>query len=188
MPDINLRRPITMIGRVWVLSLLGIIVSACAALDGSEPAPEPDLSSRAHEAAQQLMLEQPERARYNPMIAATFVDIDDLGRSTTFGRISAEIVASALANQGMQVREIKMSESLLIEENLGELILSRQVQQLRAEYDARSILMGTYAVGQDFIYVNARLVGTEAGIVLGAADFRLPMDNHVRSLLDTRGF
>lgn len=170
--------------RVCLPGVLALMLSACAALDRAEPEPEPDLSSLAHEAAERIMLDPPERERYNPMIAATFVDIDDLKRSTTFGRISAEIIASALAHQGMQVREVKMSDSLFIEENLGELILSRQVQRLSAEHDARSILMGTYAAGREFIYVSARLVGTEAGIVLGAADFRLPMNDHIRSLLD----
>ena len=171
-----------------VLGTALLFLSACAALDGTDPAPEPDLSALAHQAAERIMASEPNMEQYSPMIAATFVDIDDLGQSSTFGRITAEIVASALAREGMTVREVKMGDSLFIEENLGELILSRQVQQLSDEHDARSILMGTYAEGRDFLYVSARLVGTENAVVLGTADFRLPVDNHLRSLLNVGRF
>ena len=174
--------------RSAILIALLLVLNACAALDDADPAPEPDLSSLAHQAAERIMASEPDMTRYSPMIAATFVDIDDLGQSSTFGRISAEIIASALAHQGMSVREVKMGDSMFIEENLGELILSRQVQQLSDEHDARSILMGTYAEGRDFLYVSARLVGTENAVVLGTADFRLPVDNHIRSLLGVGRF
>mgnify|MGYP006424690323 CR=1 FL=1 len=169
--------------RTAVIGISMLFLGACAVLDDDDPAPEPDLSALAHQAARHIMASDPDMTRYSPMIAATFVNIDDLGESSTFGRISSEIIASGLANQGMRVREVKMGDSLFIEENLGELILSRQVQRLSAEHDVHSILMGTYAEGRDFLYVSARLVGTEDAVVLGTADFRLPVDNHLRSLL-----
>lgn len=165
-----------------------LLLNACAALNGADTAPEPDLSALAHEAAERIMASEPAMEQYSPMIAATFVDIDDLGQSSTFGRITSEIIASALAQEGMTVREVKMSDSLFIEENLGELILSRQVQQISDEHDARSILMGTYAKGREYLYVSARLVGTDNAVVLGTADFRLPVDNHLRSLLGVGRF
>ncbi|GAA3898561.1 hypothetical protein GCM10022228_06530 [Halomonas cibimaris] len=122
------------------------------------------------------------------MIAATFVDIDDLTRSSTFGRISAELIASALARRGLNVREVKMRDSLFIEEKVGELILSRQVKRLSERYNARSILMGTYAQGQDYVYVSARIVRATDARVLGSADFRLPLDNNARALLGESGW
>ena len=93
----------------------------------------------------------------------------------------------ALSRQGMEVREVKMRDSMFIEESVGELILSRQVQRLSAQHNARSILMGTYAQGQDYVYVSARVVRAGDAMVLGSADFRLPLNNNPRSLLEGQG-
>ncbi|XUO84747.1 FlgO family outer membrane protein [Halomonas sp. KM007] len=170
-------------------SLALLVLAGCASLgnNNQQEAPKPDLSELAHQAAQQMMASNPDLTRYSPMIAATFVSIDNLSQSSTFGRISSEIMASALSQQGMQVREVKMRDSMFIEENVGELILSRQVQRLSAQHNARSILMGTYAQGQDSLYVSARVVRAGDAMVLGSADFRLPLDNNIRSLLEGQG-
>mgnify|MGYP006424307201 CR=1 FL=1 len=179
---------LTPVIRRVILGALLLLLSACTTLDGADSEGDPDLSILAHQAAKRIMASEPDEARYSPMIASSFVNIDDPGQSSTFGRITAEIVASALAQQGMTVREVGMGGNLATKEKPDELVLSRQVQQLGDEYDARSILMGTYAEGRDFLYVSTRLVGTEDAVVLGTADFRLPMDNHIRSLLGIRRF
>ncbi len=167
-----------------------LLLGGCSSLSQSPlpPEPVPNLSEVAHEAAAQMVASNPDMTRYSPMIAATFVDIDNLAQSSTFGRISSELMASALSRQGIKVREVKMRDSLFIEEQVGELILSRQVQRLSARYDARSILMGTYALGQDYVYVSARVVRSTDALVLGTADFRLPLNNNTRTLLGTGGW
>lgn len=167
-----------------------LLLAGCGTLGNANnpPAePEPDLSELVHAAAEQMIASNPELTRYSPMIAATFVSIDNLSQSSTLGRISSEIMASALSRQGMEVREVKMRDSMFIEESVGELILSRQVQRLSAQHNARSILMGTYAQGQDYVYVSARVVRAGDAMVLGSADFRLPLNNNTRSLLEGQG-
>ncbi|WP_386082930.1 FlgO family outer membrane protein [Vreelandella sp. F11] len=175
-------------GVAMVMALL--LLAGCSTLGNANNRavePEPDLSELVHAAAEQMVASNPELTRYSPMIAATFVSIDNLSQSSTLGRISSEIMASALARQGMQVREVKMRDSMFIEESVGELILSRQVQRLTAQHNARSILMGTYAQGQDYVYVSARVVRAGDAMVLGSADFRLPLNNNTRSLLEGQG-
>ncbi|MGO3700575.1 MULTISPECIES: FlgO family outer membrane protein [Halomonas] len=175
--------------RLLLMGLLLLFIAGCATNSAnSKPRPpEPDLSELAHKAAQQMVAGNPDITRYNPMIAATFVNIDNLTQSSTFGRISSEIMASALAQQGMQVREVKMRHSMFIEEKVGELILSREVQSLSSQYNARSILMGTYAQGQDYLYVSTRVVRSSDAMVLGSADFQVKLDNNMRSLLEGQG-
>jgi TolB-like protein len=179
-----------LLSRKAAASLSVLMLAGCGALGNAnnQPAPPPpDLPELAHAAAEQMIASNPELTRYSPMIAATFVSIDNLSQSSTLGRMSSEIMASALARQGMQVREVKMRDSMFIEESVGELILSRQVQRLSAQHNARSILMGTYAQGQDFVYVSARVVRAGDAMVLGTADFRLPLNNNTRSLLEGQG-
>ena len=175
-------------GVAMVMALL--LLAGCSALgnaNNTTAEQEPDLSELVHAAAEQMVASNPELTRYSPMIAATFVSIDNLSQSSTLGRISSELMASALARQGMQVREVKMRDSMFIEESVGELILSRQVQRLTAQHNARSILMGTYAQGQDYVYVSARVVRAGDAMVLGSADFRIPLNNNTRSLLEGQG-
>ncbi|RUR27766.1 hypothetical protein ELY33_14280 [Vreelandella andesensis] len=184
-------RGLAVSARLFVVALFMLFLAGCTALGNNNSVrnaePQPDLSELAHEAAAQMVASNPDITRSSPMIAATFVSIDNLSQSSTFGRISSEIMASALARHGMQVREVKMRDSMFIEETVGELILSRQVQRLSAQHDARSILMGTYAQGQDYLYVSARVVRTGDAMVLGSADFKLPLDNNTRSLLEGQG-
>mgnify|MGYP003670319523 FL=1 len=178
------------ITRIAVMSIALLLLAGCGTLGNANnpPAePEPDLSELVHAAAEQMIASNPELTRYSPMIAATFVSIDNLSQSSTLGRISSEIMASALSRQGMEVREVKMRDSMFIEESVGELILSRQVQRLSAQHNARSILMGTYAQGLDYVYVSARVVRAGDAMVLGSADFRLPLNNNTRSLLEGQG-
>ncbi|MBZ5489235.1 hypothetical protein HW452_17075 [Halomonas aquamarina] len=193
LPCFSRRRPgaFSTACRLLLTALLLAGLAGCSTFGNSnnqqKPPPEPDLSELAHQAAQQMIASNPDLTRYSPMIAATFVSIDNLSQSSTFGRISSEIMASALAQQGMQVREVKMRDSMFIEESVGELILSRQVQRLTAQHNARSILMGTYAQGQDYLYVSTRVVRSGDAMVLGSADFRVKLDNNMRSLLEGQG-
>ncbi|MGP9768373.1 FlgO family outer membrane protein [Halomonas sp. AOP13-D3-9] len=183
-------RSISHTSQAVAIGMTLLLLAGCGALGNANnmPAePEPDLSELVHTAAEQMVASNPELTRYSPMIAATFVSIDNLSQSSTLGRMTSEIMASALSRQGMQVREVKMRDSMFIEESVGELILSRQVQRLTAQHNARSILMGTYAQGQDYVYVSARVVRAGDAMVLGSADFRLPLNNNTRSLLEGQG-
>ncbi|MCA8866775.1 hypothetical protein FQS61_21680 [Halomonas sp. SBBP1] len=183
-------RSISYAARGVAVMMALLLLAGCSTLGNANnrsAEPEPDLSELVHAAAEQMVASNPELTRYSPMIAATFVSIDNLSQSSTLGRMSSEIMASALSRQGMQVREVKMRDSMFIEESVGELILSRQVQRLTAQHNARSILMGTYAQGQDYVYVSARVVRAGDAMVLGSADFRLPLNNNTRSLLEGQG-
>lgn len=179
MPDLTPRRLL----RLALLMML-VLLAGCAGRD--EPPPEPPSFNTAIEEAVQRMLDDyPDLHRYTPMVAATFVDIDNLKRSSTFGRMGSELFSSELARSGIAVREVKMRNSLYIEESVGELILSREIRKLVAVHDARAILMGTYAVGQREVYVSARIVRASDSLVLGTAHFSLTLDNHLRSMLGT---
>ncbi|MFP4062581.1 MAG: FlgO family outer membrane protein [Halochromatium sp.] len=148
----------------------------------------PNLSVEISAAAKRLLDVNPSLPQHGPMIATTFVDINDLRASSTFGRISAELFASALAQAGIHMREVKMRDSLFIEERLGELMLSRNVRRLRDDYAANSVLVGTYARGENRVYVSARVVRTRDAVVLATADFSLRLDNNLRSMLAGRAW
>ncbi|SDL02088.1 TolB amino-terminal domain-containing protein [Modicisalibacter muralis] len=118
-----------------------------------------------------------------PLIAATFVSIDNLRKSSTFGRTLSEMFSSELVRAGLTVVEIKMRDSLFIQESTGELILSRDIRRLSASHDAQGILIGTYAQARDTAYINVRLVRSSDNVILGATNMQLPLDNNIRAML-----
>lgn len=112
-------RSISYAARGVAVMMALLLLAGCSTLGNANnrsAEPEPDLSELVHAAAEQMVASNPELTRYSPMIAATFVSIDNLSQSSTLGRMSSEIMASALSRQGMQVREVKMRDSMFIEE------------------------------------------------------------------------
>lgn len=176
----------------WLLiGVWSVLLTGCQSIGNNTATPSeppPSLSELAHQAAEEMVSHHPDILSSSPMIAATFVDIDNLDSSSTLGRITSEIMASALVRQGMQLREVKIRDNLFMEESMGEHILPRQLNRASARLDARSILMGTYAQGEDYLYVSARLVRLTDALVLGSADFQIRLDNNIRSLLDDGGW
>ena len=119
-----------------------------------------------------------------PIMAASFVNIDDLTESSTLGRIVSEQIASRLAQHGFKVVEIKLrQESVFIEEGKGEFLLSREVLSLGETRGAHAVLVGTYAVSRDFIFISTRVVRTEDNSVVTGYDYELPNDSTTRSML-----
>lgn len=172
--------------RIFSVFLLAISLSACGtyqSLMPKKPSPDVEMNELVSEATERLLDSNPQLEKYNPLIAASFVNIDALTESSTLGRLLSELFASSMAREGFLVREVKMRDSLFIEENVGELILSRELQRLTSVHSARAILLGTYAIGQTHVYVSVRVVRASDSMVLGVTDLRLPLNGNVVSLL-----
>ena len=118
------------------------------------------------------------------VLAASFVNIDNLTESSTLGRIISEQIASRLAQHGFKIVEVKLrQESIFIEEGKGEFLLSREVLSLGETRGAHAVLVGTYAVSKDFIFISVRVVRTEDNSVVTGYDYELPNDSTTRSML-----
>ncbi|REC95922.1 FlgO family outer membrane protein [Kushneria indalinina] len=170
-----------------IVLLLSVLITGCSALPGYHTVPEqPTLLSRVDTAAERLVRNTHGRlAATDTIIATTFVDVDQLGRSSTLGRTLTEALTSKMVENGLNVIEVKLRDSLYIEEYTGELILSRNVQRLGNNYNASAVLLGTYAVARGEVFVNARVVRLADQLVLGATSFRVPMDADVQMLLSS---
>ncbi len=87
--------------------------------------------------------------KQKPIIVASLVDIDNMKKSSTLGRMSSEIVAGRLSQQGFRVQEVKMSQSdIFVSEAEGEMILSRNLHQIGKKHDVQGFVVGTYAIGK----------------------------------------
>lgn len=121
-----------------------------------------------------------------PLLITSFVNIDDLRASSTFGRITSEQVGSKFSQSGYPVIEMKLRSSVFIKEQSGEFILSRALKSLSTSHDAQAVLAGTYAVGSNVVYVTSKLIRTSDGVILSSYDYVLPIGPDTRTLLRAR--
>lgn len=119
------------------------------------------------------------------ILATSFVNIDDLQQSSTFGRLLGDTISGDMVGRGYNVVEVRLRNSLFMQPSRGEFMLSRELQSVGAAHDAQAVLVGTYAIGGDYVYVNARLVSVIDSRVLSSHDFRLPLNRDIRKMLTT---
>lgn len=119
----------------------------------------------------------------DPVLVATLVDINELKQTSTLGRTLGEIYASQLANRGLNVKEMKLRGDVYILEDSGELLLSREIQEIANHHNAALVLVGTYSVAARYTYVSLKLVRTADSRIIRSHDYALPNDQDVMRLL-----
>lgn len=106
-----------------------------------------------------------------PFLVASFVDVDDLRRSSTLGRIMAQQIGSRFSQLGWKIIDVTLrTSSIFVEETKGEFLLSRDLKAISTDHDASKAIVGTYAVAEDRVYVSARVINVTDNAVLAGAD------------------
>lgn len=126
--------------------------------------------------------------KQRPLIVTSFVDIDDVRHSSTFGRMVGEQVGSRFAQSGYQVIELKMRHDIFVPSpnsnaSSGEFMLSRELRNLSFEHDAQGVIVGTYAAAKDIVYVTLKVVDARNNIIVYSTDYSLPVDDNIKKLL-----
>lgn len=121
-----------------------------------------------------------------PILVTTFVDNNDLEKTSHFGRVLQEHIASRLVQLGYTVREMKLSNTLKIEPRNGETILSRDLAQLNPDQEAQAILAGTISKTNKILYISARLINPINNNILATDDYQLCMDADILSMFGLR--
>ncbi len=143
-----------------------------------------DLIETSYEAADALV------ARLNPpfildrtILVAGFADIDEMEQTSTFGRTVGEYIGSRLSQRGFQVAELKLYEPVFISVEEGIFILKNAVKEISLDKNAQALVVGTYSVADDLIYLSARVVNPINGMVLAAHAFKVPLgENNLRMI------
>ena len=177
-----------------MLALL-LMLSACSTTINHTPVEnylrlETNLVSLAYRVAENLMeRSSPPLVPYHPdmpVLVTTFVDNNDLTRTSKFGRIMQEHIASRLVQLGYTVREIRMASTLTIEPKSGETILSRDLARIGGEHEAQAILVGTVSRSERILYISARLIDPSNQNILATDDYRLRMDDNLLAMFGLR--
>ena len=177
-----------------LLAILLASTVAGAGLAGCEMLPTPkeeppvaDVVGSSHSAADALMLRAANSLQVGEtVIAASFVNVDDLEQSSSFGRIISQQVSSQFANRGYRVVEMLLRNNVYIKQGGGEFLLSREVRNLSLAHNAQAVIVGTYAMGRKNILVTAKLIRATDSVVLSSVDYSLPIDPDVGHMLRSK--
>jgi TolB-like protein len=168
--------------RPLMLILLAALIAACSS--NGIPDPNNRMIAAHHNAAKYLIRMAGEDLPPNSrMIAASFADVNNLTSSSTFGRMASQQLVSAFVIEGYSFVEMLMRNSVYVDRREGEFLLSREVADISTEHNAPVVLVGTYAVGDDNVFVTARLIRTADNVIIGSYDYTVPLTRDLRTLV-----
>lgn len=150
-------------------------------------APFNDLLEANYVAADRLAVDfrRKRRKSANYMLAASFVNINNLNESSPLGRVISEQIASRLVQHRFKILEMKLRQnSVYIKEGKGEFLLSREIKEISASHNSDYVIVGTYAVAERGIYISARIVNTTDNIIISAYNYQLALNSQTESLLN----
>jgi TolB-like protein len=121
-----------------------------------------------------------------PILVTTFVDANDLEKTSEFGRVLQEQVASRLVQLGYTVREMKLTNTLSIKPKSGETMLSRDLTKISSEQQAQAIVVGTVLMANQTLYISTRLINPVNKNILATDDYQLCMDDNILAMFGLR--
>ncbi len=114
---------------------------------------------------------------------STFVSLDNLYATSSLGRFLGEQLLSTLQQAGLEVIEVRKTPGMMVSPYHGEYALSRSMDEISLVQEAQAVVVGTYAVAGQEIFVNVRLLRNADNRVLSSASMVLPIDGMTANLL-----
>ncbi|GAB6040119.1 FlgO family outer membrane protein [Endothiovibrio diazotrophicus] len=178
---------ITRFSALLLIALLAVGCTATTTATREKSHPDSRLTTAFYKASEQLIANlNSSLDPAKPLIAASFVSVDSLEQSSSLGRMATEQVTSRLVQMGFHVVETKLRDNIYMAREQGEFLLSRELRNISNQHDAQGVLVGTYAVGADTVFMTVRLIRAADSKIIASHDFSLPIDNDVKELLSER--
>lgn len=169
---------------IFLVGLLALFLTGCSVGPTYQSAANNPYIQANYNGVEQLISTSKSLIGMNkPVVVATIVNVDSLTESSRFGRNLSEQVSAKLTRMGYSVIELKLRENIFIKQSEGELLLSREVREVSQSHKADTVVVGTYAEGRDYIYVNLKAVNVHENLIIAAHDYALPLDDDTLKLL-----
>lgn len=175
-----------------IIVVFTILFSAgCAGYYGSAPLAQSDyvlnsdLVSVSYRISDMLLAQSKIRiGQSDPVLVASFVNINNLQESSTLGRMLAEQVSSRLSQLGYRVIDMRLrTKSVFMEEGKGEFLLSRDLQEVGRKHNASAVIVGTYGETMGGIYVSARIVNPQNSTIISSCDYAVALGTRELTIL-----
>ncbi|MEA3316057.1 MAG: FlgO family outer membrane protein [Campylobacterota bacterium] len=105
---------------------------------------------------------------YGELAITSFVDLNQLNKTTKFGRTLAESMFDELFGKGFHVEDIRGTNSITVNSE-GEYFITRDINKLHKNIRNKYILVGTYSKFKSNILINARILDNQSGKVVASA-------------------
>ena len=112
--------------------------------------------------------------QFAPILVTSFVDLEDLDKSSPVGRLVPQQIAARLGQFGYTVLDARLGGSMRFAPLDGEFMLSRNPGHLNSGYEAQAVLTGTYSRTGNLAYISVRVVQISDKTVLAAHEYVLP--------------
>lgn len=99
---------------------------------------------------------------------ASFVNLDNLEETNKLGMELAENMMHEMHVRGFGVVDFKMRETLKVRTN-GDFVFSRDINELKKQYNIHYFLSGTISRNVDGAVINARLVQADTSLIVSTA-------------------
>lgn len=116
------------------------------------------------------------------VLASTFVNLDNLDDTSPLGRLITENLIHELQVRHWNVYDIRLSKAVAVNP-AGEFVLTRDPKLLEYQYLVAGVLAGTYSITDNEVFVNARVIDVNTGVVVSSGQISLPIDDFVARLL-----
>lgn len=144
----------------------------------------PDIFGVGEELARQLIKNR--RSSFGSggkLVFTTLVDLDELHKTSKFGRTLSESLATTLFQRGYGVEEIRKLSGVLVKDDYGELILSRDAARLAKEHDCDVVVAGTYSLTPRTVIINVKFLDAASQEVISVAGMEMLRSDTVDYLL-----
>lgn len=163
------------------------LLGGCATQRYQEDPKDVDLIEVSYKATTALLTQTKKPLQPNSMVlVSTFVNVDELAQTESFGRILSSQIASAFNNAGYRIRPIELPTEIFVKEDRGLLKLSDETRRVLKATDASALVVGVFAPGKRTAYVSLRMVDVESETVIATTDFSVPMGPDAKVLLQPR--
>ena len=147
-----------------------------------------ELKLRVRELAQQLLANAREEIIDELTVTvSTFVNLNHLYTTSGLGRYLGEQMMHELQIVGLDVVDVRMTPAMMISEGFGEYAMSRDMAELSYVHPGDAMLVGTYTISKNEIFINARLLRNRDGMVLSGASTVFELNGVSVGLLQDEG-
>ena len=116
---------------------------------------------------------------------ASFVNLNNLDETNKLGMELAENMMHEMHVRGFGVVDFKTREALKVKAN-GDFVFSRDINELKKQYNIHYFLSGTISRNVDGAVINARLVQADTSLVASSAQGFLP-NRDLQRILSEQG-
>lgn len=103
-----------------------------------------------------------------PVLITAFVRLDNLKKTSEFGRVLSESLINELSNRGFNVIEFRGQVGVSINEQ-GEYFITRDANKLKNTVENTYIVVGTYSRQYKQVMLNARVIDNVTGQIISSS-------------------